>query len=326
MTSSESDRRLSPVRGRAAATAVPTYRLCAPTASSPSAVPWPPWPRSFPAAPSQRAPSRSASPRQSPRVPPPPSEPVAHVFPRTPAFAWAPTRGALCYEFELATSRRFGENAIVWSNVRYGVKPGGGCKAVDTAPSTVTTPGSARPRRTRRTPGIDGHQARAGSTARPRDHGLGDRPGRPDRDPAAPRSGRLGRRRAPVVHGPAVRDLRPRPRDHDEGPDGVEPAVRLQHALAERADAAPDPARPRPLGAASAARPATRSGTRTSRRSSRCTRTSPTCASSTPLHRLVHDREVARSGGASRLRHVPNGLPVVSYGPWSPTYTASNPA
>ena len=23
---------------------------------------------------------------------------------------------------------------------------------------------------------------------------------------------------------------------------------------------------------------------------------------------------------------VPNGLPVVSYGPWSPTYTASNPA
>ena len=209
-----------------------------------------------------------------------PSEPVAHVFPRTPAFAWAPTRGALCYEFELATSRHFGENAIIWSNVRYGVKPGGGCKAVDTAPSTATTPGSA---------GSSGSTSDTGSTGtgsavdvRLRDHGLGARPGRPDPDPAAPRAGRLGRRRAPVVHGPAVRDLRARPRDHDEGPDGVEPAVRLQHALAERADAAPDQARPRPVGAASAARPATRSGTRTSRRSSRCTRTSPTCASSTP--------------------------------------------
>jgi uncharacterized membrane protein YgcG len=72
-----------------------------------------------------------------------PSEPVAHVFPRTPAFAWAPTRGALCYEFELATSRRFGENAIIWSNVRYGVKPGGGCKSVAAVAASQTTPGTS---------------------------------------------------------------------------------------------------------------------------------------------------------------------------------------
>ncbi len=72
-----------------------------------------------------------------------PSEPVSHVFPRTPAFAWKPTAQALCYEFELATSRKFGENAVVWSNVGYGVKPGGGCKAVDPgATATGTTPGA----------------------------------------------------------------------------------------------------------------------------------------------------------------------------------------
>lgn len=66
-----------------------------------------------------------------------PSEPRTDVFPRTPAFAWAPVRGALCYEFELGTSRNFTENAIVWSNVRNGVKPGGGCKAV---PASATAP------------------------------------------------------------------------------------------------------------------------------------------------------------------------------------------
>ena len=73
-----------------------------------------------------------------------PNESVTHVFPRTPAFAWTPVRGAVCYEFEPETSRNFTENAIVWSNVRYGIKPGAGCKAVaassasDTASSAST--------------------------------------------------------------------------------------------------------------------------------------------------------------------------------------------
>ena len=79
-----------------------------------------------------------------------PSEKVVHVFSRTPAFTWAPVRGALCYEFELATSKTFTESSLVWSNVRYGVKPGGGCQAVpasspaasDAAEASSTSSGS----------------------------------------------------------------------------------------------------------------------------------------------------------------------------------------
>lgn len=65
-----------------------------------------------------------------------PSEPLTHDFPRTPAFAWTPVTGATCYEFELGTSKNFTENAIVWSNVRYGIKPGSGCKAVPASSAT----------------------------------------------------------------------------------------------------------------------------------------------------------------------------------------------
>ena len=36
-------------------------------------------------------------------------EPVKHEFDRTPSFAWHPVRGALRYEFELATSKSFTE-------------------------------------------------------------------------------------------------------------------------------------------------------------------------------------------------------------------------
>jgi hypothetical protein len=78
-----------------------------------------------------------------------PTEPLSQVFPRTPAFSWAPVRGARCYEFELATSRTFTENAIVWSNVAYGVGPAKACKPVPadvpattgstSAPATGTT-------------------------------------------------------------------------------------------------------------------------------------------------------------------------------------------
>jgi hypothetical protein len=39
---------------------------------------------------------------------------VPHTFARTPSFAWSPVSGADRYEFELATSSRFAENAIVW--------------------------------------------------------------------------------------------------------------------------------------------------------------------------------------------------------------------
>jgi len=45
-------------------------------------------------------------------------EPVKHEFNRTPSFAWLPVRGAIRYEFELATSKSFTESSIVWSNAK----------------------------------------------------------------------------------------------------------------------------------------------------------------------------------------------------------------
>ncbi|MEO5634589.1 hypothetical protein [Gaiella sp.] len=73
-----------------------------------------------------------------------PSEPLSHAFSRTPSFAWKPVRGALCYEFELGTSKSFAESTIVWSNVRTGVKPGTGCAAVPVnMPAPTTGSGGA---------------------------------------------------------------------------------------------------------------------------------------------------------------------------------------
>ena len=57
-------------------------------------------------------------------------EPVKHEFDRTPSFAWMPVRGAIRYEFELATSKSFTESSIVWSNANDEF----------VAPTTTTTP------------------------------------------------------------------------------------------------------------------------------------------------------------------------------------------
>lgn len=43
------------------------------------------------------------------------NEPVVHTFARTPSFAWNPVAGAVTYEFELSTSKRFSASGIVWS-------------------------------------------------------------------------------------------------------------------------------------------------------------------------------------------------------------------
>jgi hypothetical protein len=59
-----------------------------------------------------------------------PNEPVTHTFSRTPAFAWAPVTGAACYEFELATSRSFEESSTVWSNVSTDAQSGKHCRSV----------------------------------------------------------------------------------------------------------------------------------------------------------------------------------------------------
>ncbi len=41
-------------------------------------------------------------------------QPAGHAFARTPAFAWDTVSGAASYEFQLATSKSFSENSIVW--------------------------------------------------------------------------------------------------------------------------------------------------------------------------------------------------------------------
>ena len=43
-------------------------------------------------------------------------------FPRTPAFAWKPVAGAKKYEFELSTSEKFAEGALIWSSQSSTVK------------------------------------------------------------------------------------------------------------------------------------------------------------------------------------------------------------
>ena len=64
-----------------------------------------------------------------------PNESSTHTFSRTPAFAWSPVRSASCYEFELATSRSFDGSSVFWSNVSNGAGSGKFCTAV-----TVTAP------------------------------------------------------------------------------------------------------------------------------------------------------------------------------------------
>ncbi len=64
------------------------------------------------------------------------SESSTHVFPRTPAFAWSPVRGALCYEFELGTSKNFTQNTLIWSNVSYGVGAKPGCRTTSVGAAT----------------------------------------------------------------------------------------------------------------------------------------------------------------------------------------------
>jgi hypothetical protein len=56
-----------------------------------------------------------------------PNESVTHTFPRTPAFAWRPVRGAACYELQLATSRTFQTSTVVWTNVAGGINAATAC-------------------------------------------------------------------------------------------------------------------------------------------------------------------------------------------------------
>ena len=74
-----------------------------------------------------------------------PDDARTHVFSRTPAFAWSPVRGARCYEFELATSKTFTQNSLIWSNVQYTVGRHSVCVSVPTSSPTSTTDSNATP-------------------------------------------------------------------------------------------------------------------------------------------------------------------------------------
>jgi hypothetical protein len=70
-----------------------------------------------------------------------PNEAPTRTFSRTPAFAWNPVRGASCYEFELATSSSFNGSSIVWSNVSTDAKAGKHCRPVKVSFPKATEPG-----------------------------------------------------------------------------------------------------------------------------------------------------------------------------------------
>jgi hypothetical protein len=59
-----------------------------------------------------------------------PNDTPSRTFTRTPAFAWNPVRGASCYEFELATSRSFNGSSVIWSNVSTDALSGKHCTPV----------------------------------------------------------------------------------------------------------------------------------------------------------------------------------------------------
>jgi len=72
-----------------------------------------------------------------------PNERAQHTFSRTPAFAWNPVHGAACYEFELATSRSFNGSSVIWSNASSGPTAGSRCRSVKVRFAKAPDPGSA---------------------------------------------------------------------------------------------------------------------------------------------------------------------------------------
>jgi hypothetical protein len=69
-----------------------------------------------------------------------PNDTPSRTFTRTPAFAWNPVRRASCYEFELATSRSFNGSSVIWSNVSTDAKSGKHCTPVRVSFPRAATP------------------------------------------------------------------------------------------------------------------------------------------------------------------------------------------
>lgn len=69
-------------------------------------------------------------------------EPARHTFNRTPSFSWRPVRGALRYEFEIATTRTFTEGSTIWSNAKDGLA---GTPSTTTPATTGAATGTSTP-------------------------------------------------------------------------------------------------------------------------------------------------------------------------------------
>ncbi len=230
-----------------------------------------------------------------------PNESVTHTFARTPSFAWRPVRGASCYEFELATSRSFDGSAVVWSNAAEGTKAGKRCGSVKTFINSATTDESGA---------IGETKTQTGTIA-------------PIRIPAVSVNLTLpwftGKPYALYAH---VRGITP------HGPTKWSRAFGFNMRWEDTP--VPMPARPglvrwRPVDGATSYQvwyPDIRKSFSTH-----------TNVADEREFYLFHDDPNWYSTVRWRVRAVrhvlgqsPNGLPAVSYGPWSPVYSTTNPS
>jgi hypothetical protein len=243
------------------------------------------------------------------------NEPTTNVFPRTPAFAWAPVSGALCYEFELGTSKNFTQNTLIWSNVSYGVGAKPGCRTVNLA---ATNGGVS-----------------AGSSSSSSSSSSGSTPPAAPSDPAVPTT--IAPLRVPAVsvdvalpwftgspyalyaHARAITS---------HGATGWSKPFGFNmrwDSVAKPLKADPDLIRWTPVPGATAyqvwytdANKVFSTHTNVADEREYYTfHADPTWTST--VHWRI--RAVRRVYGS-----IPNGLPAVSFGPWSPVYTATNPA
>ena len=257
-----------------------------------------------------------------------PSEPQSHVFSRTPSFAWKPVRGALCYEFELGTSRSFSESTIVWSNVRTGVKPGTGCAAVAASTPAPATSGAAGTT-TGGTGTSASTSATTGGTTTP------TTPTTPTTDPLTSTS-------IPILRVPAVSIDVALPwftgqpyalYTHvraitQSGPTGW--SVAYPFNMRWSGVATPLPSQPGFVRWTQI--PGATSYQVWFPRASKVISAHTNVADEREFY-TWHTDPAWWTSAKWRVRAVrqlfgdiPNGLPAVSYGPWSPVYTASNPA
>jgi len=244
-------------------------------------------------------------------------ESLTHTFPRTPAFAWNPVPGALCYEFELSSSRGFGENSIIWSNVKYGV---GG------KPSCSATPvqGSATASGTSSSTGSDTKSGATPSTTGPST--AGPTSIAPIRMPAVSTNVALpwftGEPYAIYTH---VRAITRGGATHWSTP----------FAFNMRWPSVPEPLAGQP-GLVRWTEVEGATGYQVwysvpSHAYAKVFSTHTNVADERELY-AFHDPSwyTTVKWRVRAVRNVygdiPNGLPAVSYGPWSPTYTATNPA